>query len=113
MYLEQLSKKKTITEDSEENLELIVASKTVKFTPKFPNEYEETGSSPNIYRALHAKMTGTDNWMALIEIEGFYYEERSEYILTVRKINRAEPYLIRFILIDINSRILNNSKTYA
>lgn len=104
VYLEQLSKEKTITEDSEENCELFISSKTVKFTPKYPGEYEGTGSTPKIYDALHARKSGTDNWMAIIEIEGFDFEEGYEYLLNVKKITQADPYLIRYKLLDIKSK---------
>lgn len=104
VFLEQLSKEKIITEDSEENLELFVSSKTVKFTPKFPSEYEGTESSPKIYNALHTKKTGTDNWLAIIEIEGFGFEEGYEYLLNVKKITQAEPYSVKYVLIDIVSK---------
>ncbi|WP_010420890.1 DUF4377 domain-containing protein [Anaerophaga thermohalophila] len=110
VYLEQLSKEKIITEDSEENFELFVSSKTVKFTPKFPSEYEGTESSPKIYNALHTKKTGTDNWLAIVEIEGFDFEEGYEYLLNVKKITQAEPYLIRYILLDIKSKTLKNTE---
>lgn len=108
IFIKQLSKEKVITEDSEENLELFVSSTTVKFTPTFPNEFEDSGSSPKIYNALHTKKTGTNTWMALIEIEGFDYEEGYEYILTVRKITRANPYSVRYILEDIQSKTLKD-----
>jgi len=108
VYLKQLSKEKTITEDSEENFELFVSSKTVKFTPKYPGEYEGTEASPKIYNALHTKKTGTDNWMAIVEIEGFDFEEGYEYLLNVKKTTQAEPYSTRFILIDIKSKTLKD-----
>lgn len=105
VYLEQLSKEKVITEDSEENLELFVSSETVRFTPDFPSEYEE-GSDTflKIYDALLTKKVGANDWMALKEIEGFDFEEGSEYLLNVVKMTQAEPYSVRYVLLDIISK---------
>lgn len=104
VFIELLSKEKVITEDSEENIELFVSSKTVRFTPKFPSEYEEDESSPKIYNALHVKEIGPDNWMALTKIEGFDFEEGYEYVLNVKKVTQAEPYSVNYILLNILSK---------
>jgi hypothetical protein len=106
VFIGQLSREKIITEDSEETLELFVSSKTVKFTPKFPGEYEGTESSPKIYDALQAKKTGTLNWMAITEIQGFDFEAGYEYLLNVKKITKAEPYLVSYKLLNIASKTL-------
>ena len=103
VYIELLSKEKVITENSEENIELFVSSETVKFTPEYPTEFEGD-ESPKIYNALHTKKTGTDAWMTLTAIEGFDFEEGYEYVLNVKKITKADPYLIRYILLDIKSK---------
>lgn len=70
-----LTKKKVITRDHEESLGLFVSSPAVKFTPKYPGEYEEVAGveTLKIYDALHVKEKCTDNWMALIKIEGFEF----------------------------------------
>jgi hypothetical protein len=106
IFLGQLSREKIITEDSEETIELFVSSQTVKFTPKFPCEYEGTESSPKIYDALQAKKTGTLNWMAITEIQGFDFEAGYEYLLNVKKITKAEPYLVSYKLLNIVSKTL-------
>lgn len=108
IFIELLSKEKVITEDSEENIELFVSSQTVKFTPKFPGEYEEDESHPKIYNALLVKKIGTDSWMALTKIEGFDFEEGYEYMLNVKKMTQAEPYSVSYILQNINSKTLKN-----
>jgi hypothetical protein len=105
VFIELLSKEKVIIENSEENIELFVSSQTVRFTPKFPGEYEESELSPKIYNALHVKKTGTNEWMALTEIEGFDFEEGFEYVLNVRKMTQAEPYSVKYILLNIVSKI--------
>jgi hypothetical protein len=102
-FISLISKKKVITKDSAENIELFVSSETVKFTPRYPSEYE-TNESPRIYNALYVKKTGTYDWMALKNIEGFDFEEGYEYILNVKKMTQAEPYSIRYILLNIKSK---------
>ena len=106
VFIELLTKKKVITKDSEKSLELFVSSQTVKFTPKYPSEYEKVagGETPKIYDALHVKENGTNNWMALIKIEGFEYIKGYEYVLNVKKITQADPYSVRYVLLDIVSK---------
>ena len=106
VFIEQLSKKKVITADGEKVMTLFVSSTTVKFTPQYPSEYVDVpgGQSPKLYDALHVKENGTNNWMALIKIEGFNYEKGYEYTLDVKKITQAEPYSVRYILINILSK---------
>lgn len=106
VFLEKLSKEKVTIEDSEEDFQLFVSSETVKFTPKYPSEYEGTDSSPKIYDALLTKKPDSDSWMTIIEIEGFDFEEGYEYLLNVKKITQAEPYLVRYLLLDIKSKTL-------
>lgn len=102
VFIELLSKKKLITVDSENSIELCISSETVRFTPKYPSEYEENGA-PKIYDALHVKETGDNNWMALTEIEGFDFEDGYEYVLNVKKVTHAEPYSVKYILLNIVS----------
>jgi hypothetical protein len=103
VFIELLSKKKMITEDSEKEMELLVSPKTVKFTPKFPSEYDEDGII-KVYDALYVKENGTIDWMALLAIEGFNYEEGYEYLLNVKKITTAEPYSVKYVLLNILSK---------
>lgn len=108
VFLEKLSKEKVTIEDSEEDFQLFVSSEPVKFTPKYPSEYEGTDSSPKIYDALLTKKPDSDSWMTIIEIEGFDFEEGYEYLLNVKKITQAEPYLVRYLLLDIKSKTLKD-----
>jgi hypothetical protein len=103
VFIELLSKKKVITENSEKNIELFVPSETVRFTPKYPSEYIED-ETPKIYDALYAKETGTNNWIAVTEIEGFDFEGGYEYVLNVKKVIQAEPYSVKYILLNIISK---------
>ncbi|MDO5971395.1 DUF4377 domain-containing protein [Flavivirga aquimarina] len=108
-FIELLSKEKVITNDSEENLNQFVASETVKFTPKYPSEYEdEDNMATKIYDALKVKNTDSDNWMILTEIEGFNYENGYEYELRVKKVTQAEPYSVKYVLIEIISKEKKN-----
>ncbi len=104
IFVELLSKNKVITKDSEKNICLFVASETVKFTPKYPSEYEEGGQAPKVYDALRVKENGTDNWMALTKIDGFSYEKGYEYALNVKKITQATPYSVRYVLLEVLSK---------
>jgi hypothetical protein len=106
VFVELLSKKKVITKDSEKTIELFVSAQTVKFTPKYPGEYEKVagGEVARIYDALHVKEKDTNNWMALTKIEGFDYTKGYEYVIHVRKITQADPYSVRYVLLDIVSK---------
>lgn len=110
IFIEQLSKTKVITENSEENIHLFVSSETVKFTPNYPPEYEDIGGiqCPKVYDALYAKEEGSNLWMALTGIEGFNFEAGYEYVLDVKKITQAEPYSVRYILLDVLSKNVKN-----
>ncbi|WP_461632286.1 DUF4377 domain-containing protein [Labilibaculum euxinus] len=102
---ELLLKEKVITEDKEEEMTLFVASETIKFIPRYRKEYEaEDESAPNIYDALRVKEVGKDSWMALVDIEDFNYKSGWEYEIRVRKVTQAEPYSVKYVLLDIVSK---------
>ena len=61
-----------------------------------------------IYKALKVKNTDSNNWMALTEIEGFNYDTGYEYELIVKKIIQAEPYAVRYVLIETVSKKKKN-----
>ena len=98
-FIELLSKEKVITNDREEDVNLFVSSETVKFTPKYPSEYDDN-MIPRIYNALKVKNNDSDTWMALTEIEGFDYETGYEYELSVKKVTHAEPYSVKYVLLE-------------
>ena len=104
-FVKLISKKKVITKDCEENIELFVSSEKVKFMPEYPNEFEdeETGK-PQIYNALKVKVSDSDKWMVLTEIEGFDFEAGYEYQLRVRKVTQAEPYNVKYVLLEMLSK---------
>jgi hypothetical protein len=101
VFIELLSREKVITENSEEDIELFVSAQTVRFMPRFPIEFEENASTPKIYDALLAKKAGTDDWLVIIEIEGFDFQEGFEYVLNVTKVIQAEPYSLKYRLLNI------------
>jgi len=103
VFTEIVSKEKIILEDSEEDMILFVSSETVKFSPRYPSEYDEDGY-PKVYDALFAKKEGTTKWMCIIEIGNFEYEEGYEYSIKVKEIIEAEPYSKRYALVEILSK---------
>jgi hypothetical protein len=104
IFLETLSREKVINADSESIVKLVVASKKVQFIPRTPTEDGKTYETPQIYDALLIKEEGKTSWRPLIDIEGFNYKQDYEYTLSVKKILRAEPYSVRYILLDVLSQ---------
>jgi hypothetical protein len=102
IYVGDLKKKKVITQDSEEEVELLISPETVKFTPAHPNEYED--GYIKLYDALLAKVTNANKWLVLIEIEGFDFEKGYEYTLTAQKKTQADPYSVRYVLLNISNK---------
>jgi hypothetical protein len=105
IFVGPLIKKKIIVENSEEEIELLVYSETVQYVPCFPNEYDEYGNI-KIYDALLVKETNSPHyWTAVLkEIEGFDFESGYEYILNVKRMTQANPYLLRYILLDTKDK---------
>jgi hypothetical protein len=102
VFVGPLSKKKTITENSQQELELIISSKTVRFTPNYPREYEN--EQLIVYDALLANEAGTNSLLVLREIEGFSFEEGYEYVLRVKKELKANPYAVKYILLAVKDK---------
>ncbi|MDR1201397.1 MAG: DUF4377 domain-containing protein [Tannerellaceae bacterium] len=102
IYVGDLTKKKVITKDSEEEVKLFISPETVKFSPRFPTEYED--GYIKIYNALLAKVTDANRWLVLTEIEGFDFENGYEYTLTAKKITQADPYSVKYILLNVSDK---------
>ena len=102
-FLELLSEKKVITENSEKDLQLYVLPQKVEYSPWVSKEELAYGVSPNYY-ALHVKDMINNEWMALKEIEGFEFEEGFEYIINVREVTKADPYSRKYSLIEVVSK---------
>jgi hypothetical protein len=94
-YIKTLSKKKVITQDSEQQIEMEVAPKKVGLITRVQN---------GIQQAFFVKENEEDNMKLLLEIEGFNYEEGFKYKLRVKKIILAEPYSVKYLLLDILSK---------
>ena len=105
IFVEPLTKKKIITENSEEEIEISVSSETVEYVPCYPIEYDEYGNH-KIYDALLVRETNAAHYSPAVlkEIEGFEFESGYEYILSVKKITQSDPYLLRYILLDTKEK---------
>ena len=102
IFAGSLTKKRVILENSEEEIELFLLSESVKYFPMFPIEYEN--DIPQGYDALLCIDKNTNRTYVLKEIEGFNYESGYEYTLSVKKMIQAQPYLERYVLLDIKDK---------
>ena len=94
-YIKTISKEKIITQNSEIQIEMEVGPTKVGFISR---------SEDGIQQALFVKENGENNMKPLLLIEGFNYEEGYKYKLNVKKIIQAEPYSVKYILLDIISQ---------
>lgn len=91
-YLETISKKKVVTENSEQQIEIEVGPKKVNFIAMLGNIIE---------KAFFIKENGVINSKPLLAIKNFDYEEGNRYKLKVKKVIQAEPYGVEYILIEV------------
>lgn len=91
-YIKTISKEKVITQNSETQIEMEVGPTKVGFISR---------SEDGIQQALFVKKNGDDNGRPLLLIEGFNYEEGYNYKLNVKKTIQAEPYAVKYSLLDI------------
>ncbi len=103
IFMEQLSKKKEVTENSEKDIQLYVLPQKVEYSPWIVKKAIADGTSQR-YDALHARNEKTGEWMALLEIEGFDFENGYEYVINVRETTQADPYEKRYTLLDVVSK---------
>ncbi|MFV0506543.1 MAG: DUF4377 domain-containing protein [Bacteroidales bacterium] len=96
---ELLSKEKMVKSDSEEELTLIVASETVKFLPRYRSDIEN-----RIYDALSVRVAGVETPIAIIEVEGFNHEPGYKCTIRVKKYTQANPYHVRYSLLEVISK---------
>lgn len=94
-YLETVSKEKVVIENSEQNIEMEVGSKKVGFIARSQNGLQE---------ALFVKENEEQNSKPLVTIENFDYEEGNKYKLKVKKSIQAEPYAVKYTLIEVLSK---------
>ena len=109
IFMDQLSKKKVITENSEKDIQLYVLPQKVEYSPWIVKKDIANGTSQK-YDALHVKNEKTEEWMALIEIEGFDFEEGYEYVINVSEMTQANPYSKKYTLLDIVSKVESEKK---
>ena len=94
-YIKTISKKKVITQDSEQQIEMEVSPEKVGLITRSQNE---------IQQALFVKEKSETNFKPLLKIEDFNFEEGYKYKLNVKKVIEANPYSLKYILIDILSK---------
>ena len=93
-FIGPLKKTKKVLEDSEEEMELFVASALVKYHVGLDNPVD----------AMLVRETNSKKIAILEEIEGFEHESGFEYTLSARKIIQAEPYGVRYVLLEIKDK---------
>jgi len=95
-YLETISKKKVVTENSEQQSEIEVGPKKVGYIARSQNGRQE---------AFFIKENGVENTKLVVGIENFNFEEGNRYKLKVKKVIQAEPYTVKYILIEVVSKV--------
>ena len=95
-YLETISKKKVVTQNSEQEIEIEVGPRKVGFIAMSQNGMQQ---------AFLIKEVGAINSKPLVAIEDFDYEEGNRYRLKVKKVIQAEPYTVKYILIEVVSKV--------
>ena len=86
IFLDLLSKKRVITENSERDIQLYILPQRAEYRPRV-FKADVVGGEIQRYDAMLAKDASSDEWMALIDIEGFDFEAGYEYV--VNEIGRA------------------------
>ena len=100
VFMELLSKNKAITEDSETEVELFVSGEIVLYV----NAFSLINIKNVIDNALLVENTTTKELLALTSIEGFDFEEGYQYTLSAKKVTTAEPYSVKYVLIEVLSK---------
>ena len=95
-YLETISKKKVVTENSEQQIEIEVDPKKVGYIARSQNGRQE---------AFFIKENGVENTKIVTAIDNFNFEEENRYKLKVKKVIQAEPYTVKYILIEVVSKV--------
>ena len=95
-YLETISKKKVVTENSEQQIEIEVGPKKLGYIARSQNGRQE---------AFFIKENGAENTKIVTAIDNFNFEEGNRYKLKVKKVIQAEPYVLKYILIEVVSKV--------
>ena len=103
IFLDLLSKKKVVTENSERDIQLYVLPQKAEYRARVFKD-DVVGGEIQRYDAMLAKDVSSDEWMALIDIKGFDFEAGYEYVVNVREVIIAEPYSKSYSLLDVVSK---------
>lgn len=95
-YLETISKKKVVTENSEQQIQIEVGPRKVCYIARSKNGKQE---------AFFIKENGVENTKIVTAIDNFNFEEGNRYKLKVKKVIQAEPYTVKYILIEVVSKV--------
>lgn len=96
-FIGQLKERKVLTENSEEILNIAISPNLVKFHPRFS---ENNGSDQyKVYDAMKCENESDLKIIIIRNIEGFDFEEGYSYLLQVKKLVTAEPYLEKYVLL--------------
>ena len=102
IFLELLSKKKVITENSEKDIQLYILPQRAEYTPRFLKDGVE--DEPQRNDAMLVENMSNKEWLALIDIEGFDFEAGYEYVMNVKEMTIAEPYSKSYSLGNVVSK---------
>jgi len=103
VFMGSLNKRKVVTEDSEEIMNITVQPDVVSFRPRFSKE--EGMDQNKVYDALLCRNESAGKTLVLKNIEGFSFEEGYKYALAVKRVITAKPYSEKYILLDIIEKL--------
>lgn len=103
IFLDLLSKKRVITEDGERDIQLYILPQRAEYRPRVFKS-SAIGAEIERYDAMLSKDMNSDEWMALIDIEGFDFEAGYEYVVNVKEVTIANPYSKNYSLLNVESK---------
>ena len=103
IFLDLLSKKRVITENSERDIQLYVLPQRAEYRPRV-FKGGVVGGEIQRCDAMLARDMSSDEWKALVDIEGFDFEAGYEYVVNVKEVIIAEPYSKSYSLLNIVSK---------
>lgn len=99
----QISKKKVITEQSEDVFEITIKPSLVKYVSTYPTNYDDNGAAIQ-ENVMLAYKSDKREYFAISNIDGFEYEEGYEYVLEVKRTTYPEPYSVKYELVELKSK---------
>ena len=103
IFLDLLSKKRVITENSERDIQLYVLPQRAEYRPRV-FKGGVVGGEIQRCDSMLARDMSSDEWKALVDIEGFDFEAGYEYVVNVKEVIIAEPYSKSYSLLNIVSK---------